>query len=272
MGRIYTKPSSDPRLASWTVPPPYVSPYSYLKKSPRAAILFRNWRPPFGKTSAAQHLIMFQQMNCAASQMRSIYYAAQRRFNPLAKVKYDEWSLRYTKIREYLTEENIGLAYRVIGERHPESDLEEVSSDVMFAYLRSIDSFDPWRGFQFSTYAMNACQRAVYRLNSQYMRRHSLITGVDDYDGIEPDIQLDRKLIDNTSFWMERLKGILEQNSAGLTDQERDIINRRFMRERCDTLDSIGADYKVSKERIRQVQIEALTKIRIAVDIDPLLF
>lgn len=49
-----------------------------------------------------------------------------------------------------------------------------------------------------------------------------------------------------------------------LTDQERFILKRRFGLEGCrtETLDEIGLQLKVSRERIRQLQIRALRKIK----------
>lgn len=56
---------------------------------------------------------------------------------------------------------------------------------------------------------------------------------------------------------------VLEECLAGLTDRERAIIAARFLSEDTRSLDSLGKQFGVSRERIRQVQNDALEHIRI---------
>jgi DNA-directed RNA polymerase sigma subunit (sigma70/sigma32) len=70
----------------------------------------------------------------------------------------------------------------------------------------------------------------------------------------------------------ERLAIALERNSAELTPTERMIIERRFLQpqgERPETLESLGRVFDLSKERVRQIQIGALDKLRSALVEDP---
>jgi RNA polymerase sigma-32 factor len=60
----------------------------------------------------------------------------------------------------------------------------------------------------------------------------------------------------------ERIRSALEDALAALTSRERHIIEARFLAERPKTLDELGPTFGVSRERIRQIEVRALQKIR----------
>jgi RNA polymerase sigma-32 factor len=59
--------------------------------------------------------------------------------------------------------------------------------------------------------------------------------------------------------------GWIERAMAQLTPRERQIIVRRFLDDEQSTLAQLGVTFGVSKERIRQVEAKALTKLRQAI-------
>lgn len=63
---------------------------------------------------------------------------------------------------------------------------------------------------------------------------------------------------------LERASGILHQEVAKLNQRERKIVRARRLRdeEDCATLDSLGSEMGVSKERIRQIEAGAMQKLR----------
>ena len=64
---------------------------------------------------------------------------------------------------------------------------------------------------------------------------------------------------------------MLHDNVAALTPAERFIIERRFLQTdapRPDTLASIGKVIQLSRERVRQIQMRALDKLRAALYAD----
>jgi RNA polymerase primary sigma factor len=58
----------------------------------------------------------------------------------------------------------------------------------------------------------------------------------------------------------EQVRAVL----SGLTDREAGIVRLRFglTDGRCRTLDEIGAVYGVTRERIRQIELKTMTKLR----------
>ena len=73
--------------------------------------------------------------------------------------------------------------------------------------------------------------------------------------GLDIDIKLDREV----------MRGKINQSFCVLNHTEKDVINLRYGLdgERVLTLDEIGRRYSVSRERIRQIEIKALRKLRV---------
>lgn len=56
-------------------------------------------------------------------------------------------------------------------------------------------------------------------------------------------------------------QAMLEEAFSSLKPRERDILTRRRIQERPDTLDTIGTEYEISRERVRQIENQAIQKI-----------
>lgn len=61
---------------------------------------------------------------------------------------------------------------------------------------------------------------------------------------------------------LEKRKSWLAGAMAGLTDREKVIIDRRFFSEEKVTLSELGVTLKLSKERVRQIEKQAIGKLR----------
>jgi RNA polymerase sigma-32 factor len=59
-----------------------------------------------------------------------------------------------------------------------------------------------------------------------------------------------------------RVRTALKDGLADLTPRERHIIRARFLAEQPTTLEDLGATYGVSRERIRQIEVRALQKLK----------
>lgn len=58
----------------------------------------------------------------------------------------------------------------------------------------------------------------------------------------------------------------VHQAIAALSDREQDIVRQRLMAERPQTLEDLGRQYNISKERIRQIENNVKTKLRKALE------
>lgn len=263
-------------MKSWLVPPPYIM-NAELKQRGTERRLFSGWPGPAagaGRLTPDEELLLFKQLHCCAYRMSRLYKSAVNKSPSTQRRTYSKWVQRYDQIRARLIEGNIGLVYDLIGRsRFAALDRDEMSSEGMMALLRAVDTFDPWRGFRFSTYACNAILRAFSRAALQDSKRRSVIVGTWDPEFEKSDAPENRRT-DQRGLFMERLQRILEYGVADLTEVEKSVLDRRFPPDDeppRQTLEEIGRQMSVSKERVRQIQLSAIRKLRQALNMDMVL-
>jgi len=182
-------------------------------------------------------------------------------------------SLR-SELRNRIASANLGLVYDLYKKnRLCHLDGDELLSEGMMALTRAIDTFDPNRGFRFSTYACSAIVRAFYRCSMDQARRHRFEPAYFDVKA-ERSHWSDTRRAEESGLYAERLARILDEDLAGLTGIEKAVLRKRFpigAANRNQTLSDIGAELNLSKERVRQLQNSALAKLRRALDCDPVL-
>ncbi|MCK4625855.1 MAG: sigma-70 family RNA polymerase sigma factor [Phycisphaerae bacterium] len=180
-----------------------------------------------------------------------------------------QWALRYRAIREYIVELNLGLAYSMIRRfKCHELDHDDLVSDALFALARAVERFDPWQGYRFSTYACTAIARAMVnrsRRGITYRQRFPFRHDV--------SFEMSERVDTHTELYVERLRRALDENLGDLNKLETKILCRRFPLnyQPQSTLGDIGQSVGLSKERVRQIQNNALRKLRQVLDADPVL-
>ncbi len=179
------------------------------------------------------------------------------------------WANRWKVIRDYAVTRNLGLVYATIVRfRPPHGDWEELRSEALLALLRAVESFDPQRGYRFSTYACSAITRSlIHTVKRSKTRRIRFL----EYLGTRQE-RVER--IDTGSeLCVDRLCRALELNSAQLTQREWIVLASRFPRggRRELTLAEVGSTLGVSKERVRCIQNRGLAKLRQVLQADPVL-
>jgi len=268
MLRVTTEISKREALKSWMCPPPYIM-NEELQSPHVEKWLFKAWPTPAtgaGRLAYEEETLLFKQMHYCGHRLRQLYRAASRRGpNSAIRRRYNEWSVRYQQIRTRLTESNLGLVYDSIRRnRFSNLDPDEVCSEGMMALLRAVDTFDPWRGFHFSTYACNAITRAFSRSALYESRRRSKIVGSFDVESDQAG-PFSAHRANQGALFAERLQQTLQMNSTSLTDIEKTVLARRFPLEeggQRQTLEDIGFQMRLSKERVRQIQLSAIAKLR----------
>lgn len=276
MLRVTTQLSDRRALRNWMNPPPYIMNVE-LKGRGIEEELFADWPGPAvgsGRVTHSEETLLFKQLHYCGYRLSKMYRAAHKSPRNVSPRTYSKWVERYNQIRTRLTEGNLGLVYDLIGRSRFEAlDREEMTSEGMMALLRAVDTFDPWRGFRFSTYACNAILRAFARAALQDSKRRSKIAGPWDPEFEEGDLPEQRR-DDQRALFTERLQKVLRLESADLTDIEKTVLARRFplqQTRRRQTLEEIGRQMRVSKERVRQIQLGAIAKLRKALSADAVL-
>ena len=197
-----------------------------------------------------------------------LYRLRRMEERPSPQAERAKWIGRYESIRRNLIESNFGLVFSLMQrQRSFARDRDEVQSEAALALLRAVESFDPWRGFRFSTYASNAILRGISRVTAQEARRRSRlpITFSSDFERTSAARSDGHDTRDHS---LEELTRVLHENHAQLTEIEALVLRKRFPRDSTSplTLRNIGAQFHLSKERVRQIQRVALGKLRRVLD------
>jgi RNA polymerase sigma-32 factor len=105
------------------------------------------------------------------------------------------------------------------------------------------------------------------RLSAQDISFDGPVDGDDDDDVFAPSAYLEDRRYDpavviEQDEWEEHGHGQLQYAFEQLDDRSRDILQRRWMDENKATLQELAAKYQVSAERIRQIETNALKKLR----------
>lgn len=140
-------------------------------------------------------------------------------------------------------------------------ELFELISDGNVALMRAVDKFDFSRGFRFSTYASWAIMRGFARsIPEEGQQRDRFQTGHDELLSAARD----HRSAGEADAAQEQIRAALAGAMASLDDREQAIILRRFgvSGQEAATLDEVGRELRLSKERVRQIERQALSKLR----------
>jgi len=170
------------------------------------------------------------------------------------------WAKHWKRLRDEIVDRNLGLVYTMIT-RFSARDLDwdEQRSEALYALLRAVDGFNPWSGYRFSTYACNAITRSLIQLSKRTIRHRTRFP-------LEHESWRERPIKTDTwnELFADRLHRALDHNLGDLTDREAAVLGWRFPMKggRSLTLGEVGEAIGLSKERARQIQEEALSKLR----------
>lgn len=155
------------------------------------------------------------------------------------------------KARNKIVEHNLRLvAYVAKSYARNEDVFSELYAEGYTVLFHAIERFDLTKETKFSTYATWWLRQSM----SKYLQNRT-------NDGQIHDLEIEH--YNRDSFERSEIIRLIKDCLYILTDREADIIKRRFGID-CEeeTLDQIGTDYNLSKERIRQVQEKAMEKMQ----------
>ena len=145
----------------------------------------------------------------------------------------------------------------------PAHNVFELLSDGNMSLLRAVEKFDFGRNFKFSTYATWAIIKNFARsIPDENHRRERFVTGHDDVFDAAPDVRTDEH---EQLVTQERAKHSVNRLLEYLEPRERDIIRMRAGMDdhhKGMTLEEIGQQFGITKERVRQLNQRAMNKLR----------
>lgn len=196
------------------------------------------------------------------SQERDLFlrfnYAKYRASKVSSRRSIDKWMRRSSYWKEIIAWHNTLLAihaskpYDKLG-----LEFDEIVAEAQFALNSAIEKFDVNRGFRFSTYAMNAMKRRIWRALQLYNRR-SCLELVPELEAYHPKSD---EAISNAENKLD-IEHIVLDNRA-LSGRERYILASRYgLNGPSKDLRELGDELGLSSERIRQIQNHAIKKLR----------
>jgi RNA polymerase sigma factor (sigma-70 family) len=211
---------------------------------------------------------------CRYRMMKILKAHAGKRLTAVATRKLLKWDQTALDVRDAIVGANLGLVPAMVERsRLTGVDFAELISEGQLALLRSVDKFDCLRGFKFSTYACRAILTSISRAVALIARHRAQFPTEYDPDLQKSDV-LEIKRDDLEATCVSELAGILANNSADLTVTERRVLSERFgvrgtsKKTTADpkTLRQVAEVFGVTKERVRQIQNKALSKLRGVLD------
>jgi RNA polymerase primary sigma factor len=216
---------------------------------------------------SAEERLMFLRFNfCKRKLSRLKATIAKDGLTRESALEFLQWHRKFEHFREYLVRTNLALVLAMAKRtRLGDVDFAEIVSEGNMALLRAVDKFNIDRGFKFSTYACRAILKAFSR-TAQKASRYKTRFPVEFEPDYEKSDWADRRRDAVEEDCVDELKQIVDRNLAELSDVEQTVIRRRFNWQQQEdnplTLEQVGQIIGVTKERVRQIQNKALTKIR----------
>jgi RNA polymerase sigma factor (sigma-70 family) len=201
---------------------------------------------------------------------RRMHYAAHRIHAAPTGREARLWHGKYIALRDQIVLGNRKLIYQAVRRRMAVSNrTDDAIGDCHIVLIHAVAAYNPWLGIRFSTYAYTCLVRALAR-QSQRWSTDRLCRSI-SLDALPDGEPRGRGPGESSSVSAPRFDEFFRNDHPLLTDREKVILTRRFClgeRPGSPTLETVGAELGLSKERVRQVQASALCKLRKAL-LDP---
>jgi RNA polymerase primary sigma factor len=167
--------------------------------------------------------------------------------------------------RDHIVERNLALVLAMAKRSWATGEYADLVAEGNVALIRSVDRFNCELGFKFSTYACRALTTAFNRFGRKQLKHR---------DNVPFEFDPDREPVHRTeqdefltSERIHEIRDVVRSEEAQLTSIEQEVLRYRFglyagQNPPKLTLEKVGKILGISKERVRQVQIRALRKIR----------
>jgi RNA polymerase sigma factor (sigma-70 family) len=196
---------------------------------------------------------------------RRMHYAAYRAGRATTAAEQARWLGHYYALRDRIVLGNRKLVFRAVRQRSSfPAFSDDLAGDCQVVLLRAVALYNPWLGIRFSTYAFTCILRALGRL-CQRLAGDRLAHCVP----LEVVQETSDKALNTESEngHTSQLAQYLRPEHPLLSSREKSILSMRFglgPSRKPATLERVGRNLGLSKERVRQVQASALRKLRMA--------
>ncbi len=212
----------------------------------------------------------FNYLKCRAAKLREQLDPAHAKSSMMDEIErlYDQ----AVKVKNQIVQANLRLVVS-IAKRHvtPTDDFFNLVSDGNMSLIRAAEKFDYSRGNKFSTYASWAIMKNFARtIPEEYKQRERFKTSQEEMFQGAHDPRSDQL---EQEFAQQVRETQVNRILSRLDEREQSIIVRRFgldHRKEPQTLKEVGEEMGVTKERVRQIEARALSKMRQAAKEDKL--
>lgn len=195
---------------------------------------------------------------------RRMHYAAWRLSRTADFRRRAHWKREYLSFRDRIVLGNRKLIYRAVGRWMPAASwADDMTGDCQIVLIQAVAAYNPWLGIRFSTYAFTCLMRALSRLSQRHAAdRLSKSLPLESLPDGEPR---DLGSVDRPAAKLPPFDEYLREDNELLSSREKQVLVRRFSLDeqvKSGTLEQVGRELGLSKERVRQVQASALGKLR----------
>ncbi|QDV92452.1 RNA polymerase principal sigma factor HrdA [Phycisphaerae bacterium RAS2] len=238
---------------------------AYLKELYRTPLLGRDEeRLLFRRMNYHQHRA--ERARQAATAMGTVTAANFRRVTTLLAA-LDAESHAASELKNRIIRANLRLVVSIAKKHlysHPGATLFELVSDGNLALMRAVEKFDYARGFRFSTYGSWAIMRGYARsIPDELSHSGRFQTGHEEMLSATRD----DRAVEASEFEPADVdvRSAVSRCLRSLDDREREIVVNHFGLGGAAggrTLEEIGREMGLSKERVRQIELKAFAKLR----------
>jgi RNA polymerase primary sigma factor len=231
-----------------------------------AALHERNARVRFAESSSEQDVDFergYMPDEVTRERARCMHYAAYRAHKAKTREHARRWCERYYRLRDSIVLGNRKLIFKAVRRCSAAAQFaDDLIGDCHLVLINAVAVYNPWLGVRFSTYAYTCLIRALSRqsqrlANDRLSRALALNVATDAALGVADD--------PTDTFGLSEIDSLLRDEHPLLSPREKMIIRRRYIlpsEQPMPTLEKVGREMGLSKERVRQVQALALDKLR----------
>jgi RNA polymerase primary sigma factor len=235
-------------------------------------VVYQNWTASDPLLTFEQEQVLFLALNLARYRINRLRSRLSAETPDVKTMNQIEQKLDLVeKIRSQLVRSNLRLVSNLARKFSSSfGEVDEFSSDGSMILLGAIDRFDYSRRLRFSTYATHSIQRHFFRSwKVRQRRKERFPSAVSELLNEVPERDSQLRVCDDPE---SVVRDLMLQARDVLDDREYQIVGHRFgiggLNPDGQTLREIAADLGISKERVRQLQMKALEKLRELIDPD----